>query len=167
MNIKKFCLAACLCLLISFSVFSGLFLGFSDRAIAEDFDKQVLTDMDFSGKNLKGSQFNKAVLRRTKFLKANLNGVSLFGADMSDADFSDANLSFATLDTARMDHTDLTNANLEGAFAYGTAFRKVKIDGADFTDVDLRDNVRQELCETATGTNPITGRATRESLECD
>jgi uncharacterized protein YjbI with pentapeptide repeats len=166
-QLKKIFLSTCLCLLISFSLFSSLFLGFSDQAIAEDYDKQVLTGVDFSGKSLQGSQFNKTILRSTNFQKANLKGVSLFGADMYYADFSDANLSFATLDTARMDSVNLTNANLEGAFAYGTSFRKVTIDGADFTDVDLRDNVRQELCKIATGTNPVTGRDTRESLECE
>lgn len=143
-----------------------LFLGVG-QAWAEDYDKQVLTGMDFSNKNLQGSQFNKTILRRTKFVHARLKGVSLFGADMSDADFHGADLSFATLDTARMDYADLTDANLEGAFAYGTSFRKVKIAGADFTDVDLRDNVRQELCAIASGTNPVTGRDTRETLECE
>ncbi|MDX1977034.1 MAG: pentapeptide repeat-containing protein [Pseudanabaenaceae cyanobacterium bins.68] len=143
-----------------------VFLG-AGQAWAEDYDKQVLTGMDFSDKNLQGSQFNKTILRRTKFVHAKLKGVSLFGADMSDADFREADLSFATLDTARMDYADLTNANLEGAFAYGTSFRKVKIEGADFTEVDLRDNVRQELCAIASGTNPLTGRDTRVSLECE
>jgi uncharacterized protein YjbI with pentapeptide repeats len=168
MNIKlrQLFLSTCLCLLISLTLFSSTFLGFSGKAIAEDYDKQVLTGVDFSGKSLQGSQFNKTILRSTKFQKANLKGVSLFGADMYYADFTDANLSFATLDTARMDSVNLTNANLEGAFAYGTSFRKVVIDGADFTDVDLRDNVREQLCEIASGTNPVTGRATRESLEC-
>jgi uncharacterized protein YjbI with pentapeptide repeats len=139
----------------------------NNLALAEDYDKQLLEGADFSGKVLQGSQFNKAVLRGTKFVGADLKGVSLFGADMMGADFSNANLSFSTLDTARMDEVNLTNAILEGAFTYGTTFKRAQITGADFTDVDLREPLRQKLCEVASGTNSVTKRKTRDTLECD
>ncbi len=157
-NLRRL-IATILCLL-------AIALG-SNVALAEDYDKQLLEGADFSGKVLQGSQFNKAVLRRTKFVGADLKGVSLFGADMMGADFSNANLSFSTLDTARMDEVNLTNAILEGAYTYGTTFKKAQITGADFTDVDLRENQRQKLCEVASGTNAVTGRKTRDTLECD
>jgi uncharacterized protein YjbI with pentapeptide repeats len=74
---------------------------------------------------------------------------------------------YSTLDTARMNGANLSNALLEGAFTYGTSFVGAKIDGADFTDVDLRNTTRTLLCKLATGTNPITGRDTKETLECE
>jgi uncharacterized protein YjbI with pentapeptide repeats len=134
---------------------------------AENYDKEILADFDFSGKVLIGSQFNKTDLHNTNFTNANLQGVSLFGANMTGANFTGANLSFTTLDTARMNQTNLTNANLEGAFAYGTSFDGAIINGADFTDVDLRPNIVKKLCKNAQGINPTTGRATRETLGCD
>lgn len=136
-------------------------------AWAEKYDKRVLVGADFSGQDLRTSQFNKTVLREAKFVNANLKGVSLFGADLTDADLTGANLTNATIDTARLTRANLTNAILEGAFAYGVNFQGAIIDGADFTDVDLREAVRAQLCKVARGRNPVTGRATRETLLCD
>jgi uncharacterized protein YjbI with pentapeptide repeats len=73
----------------------------------------------------------------------------------------------STLDTARFTKANLTNAILEGSFAFNTKFDKAIIDGADFTDVLLRKDVLKQLCQMAKGTNPVTGRDTRETLECD
>jgi hypothetical protein len=39
--------------------------------------------------------------------------------------------------------------------------------GADFTNVFLPKDIIRKFCESATGTNPITNRETRETLECD
>ncbi|MFN3927708.1 MAG: pentapeptide repeat-containing protein [Pseudanabaenaceae cyanobacterium] len=136
-------------------------------AYAEKYDKEVLAGADFSGKVLIGSQFNKTDLHNANFSNANLQGVSLFGANMTGANFTGANLSYSTLDTARMNNVNLTNAILEGAFAYGTSFEGAIIDGADFTGVDLRPTVVKKLCRTAKGINPVTKRATRETLGCE
>ena len=77
-----------------------------------------------------------------------------------------ADMTGATLDGARFIRTNLTNAILEGAYAFNTDFRGATIDGADFTDVMLEPRMNDVLCEVAQGTNPVTGRETRETLYC-
>jgi uncharacterized protein YjbI with pentapeptide repeats len=62
--------------------------------------------------------------------------------------------------------TDLTNAVLEDAFAFNTRFEAVTITGADFTNVPLRGDALKVLCAAAEGTNPVTGRSTRDTLGC-
>ena len=113
---------------------------------AMDYAKQVLIGHDFAG--------------------ADLRGASLFGAKLQDADLSGADLSDATLDAAVLDGTDLRNAVLENAFAFNTKFNNVQIAGADFTNVPFRGDVLKTLCASASGSNPVTGRDTRDTLEC-
>jgi hypothetical protein len=55
---------------------------------------------------------------------------------------------------------------LENAFAFNTKFNNVQIAGADFTNVPFRGDVLKTLCASASGTNPVTGRATKDTLEC-
>ncbi|BBC22427.1 pentapeptide repeat-containing protein [Pseudanabaena sp. ABRG5-3] len=137
------------------------------RPVAADvYVKAFLEGADFSGRSLQGYQFNESDLRNASFVNADAQGVSFFAANMKEANLTGANLSNSTLDNARLDKADLTNVVLEGSFAYGTSFNNVIIDGADFTDVDLRPPIRQKLCQFAKGQNPTTGRLTRETLEC-
>ncbi len=136
-------------------------------AWAADYNKEILVEADFSGRDLTGDSFTKADLRSSNFSRSNLRGVSFFAANLEDANLEAADLSFATLDSARLAKANLTNAILEGAFAASTDFRKAKIDGADFTDVILRSDAQQLLCAVAQGTNPVTGRETRDTLFCD
>jgi uncharacterized protein YjbI with pentapeptide repeats len=138
----------------------------SQIAFADVYVKAFLQGADFSGRSLLGYQFNESDLRNTIFSGANAQGVSFFAANMKESDLTGANLSYSTLDNARLDKANLTNTNIEGAFAYGTSFNNVIIDGADFTDVDLRPVTRKQLCKVAKGQNPITGRFTRDTLEC-
>ena len=136
-------------------------------AIADDFTKATLPiDSDFSGKDLTTFEFTQASVRRGKFMNANLTGVSLIGGDFDSADMTGANMTNTLLDTARLTRANLTNAILVGAFTSGTNFNGAIIDGADFTDVPLRGDVKKKLCAVATGTNPTTGRLTRDTLEC-
>jgi len=133
---------------------------------AMDYAKQVLIGADFHGADLRGVTFNLTNLREADFQGADLRGASLFGAKLQDADLRGADLREATLDAAVLDGTDLRNARLEDAFAFNTKFRDVQIEGADFTHVPLRPDVQRSLCAAASGTNPASGRATRDTLEC-
>jgi uncharacterized protein YjbI with pentapeptide repeats len=135
-------------------------------ALADDYNKASLINADFSGRALTDSSFTKANLRGSNFSDSNLQGVSFFGANLERASFERANLSYATLDSARFVDTNFTHAVLEGAFAFNANFEGAVIDGADFTDVLLRQDVQEKLCEVAQGTNPTTGRNTRDTLEC-
>lgn len=56
---------------------------------------------------------------------------------------------------------------LAGAYAENAQLAGVaSITNSDWTDVDLRKDVRKALCEIAKGTNPVTQADTRESLMC-
>ena len=136
-------------------------------ARADDFTKATLPiSSDFSNKDLTTFEFTQASVRKGKFVNANMTGVSFIGGDFDSADMSGANLTNALLDTARFTRVNLTNAILVGAFTSVTNFDGAIINGADFTDVLLRRDVQLKLCKVAKGTNPTTGRATRETLEC-
>lgn len=138
----------------------------SPVAWAENFNKGFLVGADFSGKDLTDASFTKANLRGADLSHTNLQGVSFFGANLEKANLEEANLANATLDTARLVEANLNNAVLEGAFAFNTKFNGATIVGADFTNVLLRQDMQELLCEVAEGVNPITGRATRNTLEC-
>jgi uncharacterized protein YjbI with pentapeptide repeats len=140
---------------------------FSSSALAEDFNKAFLIGEDFSGKVLIDSSFTKSNLRDANFSKADLRGVSFFGANLERTNLEGANLSNSTLDAARLTNANLKNAILEGAFAFNAKFDGATIEGADFTDVEVRPDALAVLCKSAAGTNPTTGRKTRETLYCD
>jgi uncharacterized protein YjbI with pentapeptide repeats len=133
---------------------------------AMDYAKQVLIGADFHAADLRGVTFSLTNLREADFSGADLRGASLFGAKLQDADFRAADLREATLDSAVFDGTDLSGALLEDAFAFNTKFHNVRIDGADFTNVPLRGDALKTLCAAATGSNPVSGRATRDTLGC-
>lgn len=136
-------------------------------ALAENYDKQNLVGEDFSGRDLKDSSFNASNIRQANFSNTDLGGVVLFGAHAERANFEGANLSYATLDNIHAEKANFTNAILEGAFMYNAQFQGATIDGADFTDAFLSLNQEKMLCKLATGTNPVTGNDTHDTLYCD
>ncbi|MGF1569054.1 MAG: pentapeptide repeat-containing protein [Nodosilinea sp.] len=135
-------------------------------AYATSFDRQNLRMSDFSNQDLRGNDYTRADLADANLSHVNLRGVRLFDTTLARANLEGADLTGATLDGARLVRANLTNAILEGAYAFGTDFREAIIDGADFTDVLLDPKVNQKMCEVATGTNPVTGRNTRDTLYC-
>lgn len=126
-----------------------------------------LSGKDFSGKTLVQQDFKTSILRQAKFKGAKLLGASFFDADLTGADLSDADLRGVDFSLANVTKANLSNANLEGALVTGnTSFKGSNINGADFTDVPLRDDQRRYLCNIADGVNTITGNATRDTLLC-
>ena len=119
-----------------------------------------------SDREMQGVTFNLTNLREADLSGSDLQGASLYGAKLQDANLSRSNLRDATLDSAVLDGTDLTDAVLEDAFAFNTRFIDVTISGADFTNVPLRGDVLKTLFAAAEGTNPVTGRDTRDTLGC-
>ncbi len=154
--------------LIAIALISVLWFSWgSAPALAEDYNKDFRVGADFSNQVLVDSSFNHTNLRDSNLSHADLHGVSMFGANLESANLEGADLRGATLDTARLTNANLTNANLEGAFAFNTKFGGAVIDGADFTDVDVRPDELKKMCKVAQGKNPVTGRKTRETLYCD
>ncbi|MFN9548084.1 MAG: pentapeptide repeat-containing protein [Cyanobacteriota bacterium] len=141
-------------------------LGVRPALAAMDYAKQVLIGADFHGTDLRGATFNLTNLREANFAGADLRLASLFGAKLQDANLSGADLREATLDSAVLNGTDLRGAWLEDAFAFNTRFLDVRIEDADFSNVDLRSDARKTLCAVATGRHPISQRLTRDTLNC-
>lgn len=135
-------------------------------ALAENFDKQNLANKDLSGRDLKDSSFNASNIRQANLSNTDLRGVVLFGAHAERANFEGADLSYATLDNIHAQKANFTNAILEGAFMYNAQFQGATIDGADFTDAFISYDEEKILCDLATGTNPLTGNDTRDTLYC-
>lgn len=88
-----------------------------------DLHGAVLTDSNLQGANLKGTRLNLATLTRTNFTEANLEGASLLRAAFTASPdprprdtpvFVRANLKGARIHS-RLDYTDFTGADLTGA----------------------------------------------------
>jgi uncharacterized protein YjbI with pentapeptide repeats len=156
-------ISSLLSFLVAIAVVYGILI---TPAWAEDYDKANLSNIDFSGKVLTDASFTKANLKNSNLSGADLRGVSFFGANLESANLENANLTNATLDTARLSKANLKNAVLQGAFAFNAKFNGANIEGADFTDVLLREEIQDYLCQIANGVNSVTGKKTRDTLTC-
>ncbi len=143
----------------------GILLG--SPVQAEDYTKRDLQGVSFAGQDLTGSKFLKANLRQSDLSYVKAAGVNLFGANLSKANLRGADLRGATLDMANLQGADLRDAQLQDSMMWLARVEGIQIEGADFTNALIRKDALSILCERAAGVNPVTGRATRDTLQCE
>lgn len=80
-----------------------------------DIRKANLIKMDFTGCDLRGTNFSYANLKDAIFRDADLRGTSLWNANLEGADFTGANLEDADLDYAKLRGAILYRANIRRA----------------------------------------------------
>lgn len=142
--------------------------GSSVRSVIKTVTRGVnLEGADFSSATFEGVSFQQSILRQANFANSSLRFASFFDADLSGANLSGSDLTGANFELANLRSVDATNAVLTNAYISSTTkFDGIQITGSDWSETLLRKDQQKYLCDRASGTNPITGIDTRESLMC-
>ncbi len=151
-----------LCLLISAPALAKLEVGEE----VPNYVRSDITGFDFHDQDLSRSSIAGSVARDANFSGVDLHGTVLTLSDLKGSNLQGINLADTLSDRVNFQKTDLRNAILTNMIAAGSSFAGARIEGADFTYAVLDSDDQKNLCKIAEGVNPITGIATKDSLEC-
>lgn len=117
-------------------------------ASGKDQSGMIASEADFTGVSFKEGQISKAYARNSKFVSC---------------DFTNA-----VVDRVSFDGSDMKKSIFANAVLSGTTFSGADLKDTDFTDAYLGPFDLKNLCSNPSlaGTNPVTGRETRESVGC-
>mmetsp|Transcript_5615 Transcript_5615/g.14062 ORF Transcript_5615/g.14062 Transcript_5615/m.14062 type:complete len:274 (+) Transcript_5615:77-898(+) len=118
------------------------------------------------GEDLRLSNFVQADIRNAKLRKANLRGAYMMKLVAPGVDFTGADMSDALMDRSIFVGANFTQAILNRVVLTASDLNDAVVEGADFSDALLDKKTQMKLCETASGTNSVTGVSTRQSLKC-
>jgi uncharacterized protein YjbI with pentapeptide repeats len=121
---------------------------------------------DMHGRNLQQAEFLKASLAGFDLSGTDLRGAVFNNSDLRGANLKGANLEDSVAFSSHFEDADLRGALLRNAMLMQSHFKGATIEGADFTDAVLDLPEKKALCLRATGSNPVSGVTTRDSLAC-
>lgn len=97
----------------------------------------ILTDQDYSYRQLAGANFHDIQFERVNFSESNLEG-----ANFSNCLFIDCDFSYAVLKDVSFESADLRGCDLEGADISGANMYFSMLEGANLTDITYDDQTQ-------------------------
>lgn len=136
-----------------------------------DYATSDIRGRDFTSQTLIKNDFTQCDATAAKFIGAKLMGSRFYRANLREADFSNADLSGASLEDTLLADSIFSDAILKGAYLSPSILDAKNIANADFTDAQMPDKVRRQLCSrddvSNGGVNKNTQISTSESLFCE
>jgi hypothetical protein len=133
---------------------------------AQQWGEADIDGKDFSGQDLRRSNFTSTSCKKCNFRGTKLQGAYLIKAVVPYADFEGADVSDALWDRSVIVQANLRNAILQRVVFTRSDLTDAIIEGSDFTNSIVDKQQQIALCRYASGTNPVTGVDTRKSLGC-
>jgi uncharacterized protein YjbI with pentapeptide repeats len=108
------------------------------HSVVLDYSWRVISNQDFTGKDLKDANFEGSIIKDTDFSYANLEGVSFRFSDIDKTIFKNVNLENADISRAILTNTDFSYANLNNTKMFGSHFVDGNLKNTIMTNMDLQ-----------------------------